>query len=113
MYYETLVEFKQEHPDFIGSKLIYAPRKSSKVDVVERNFKTAIKLHQAFPDFVAGFDLVGQEDIAPPIIDFAERTIALPKNISLFFHAGETNWYGTVDVNLVSRVLCIDSANAK
>lgn len=56
-----------------------------------------------FPDFVIGFDLVGQEDRGRPLIDFADQILTLPPTIKFFFHAGETNWSGQTDDNLVSN----------
>lgn len=103
MYYESLQEFKQEHPDFIGSKFIYAPPKLVPDEMIGKYFKTVAKLNDAFPTFMAGFDLVGEEDKSPSIQSFAERLLALPNNISFFFHAGETKWFGSVDENLVSK----------
>lgn len=51
---------------------------------------------------MAGFDLVGQEDITRPIVEMIEPLLTLPELIHRFFHAGETNWYGTTsDENLV------------
>ena len=81
-----------------------------------------LKLQKNFPEFVAGFDLVGQEDrgnlkehsfliinnkllenfVGRPLIDFAEKLLKYPENINFFFHAGESNWMGTSsDENLV------------
>lgn len=48
-----------------------------------------------------GFDLVGQEDVAPTLVSYAEQILKLPSNIQFFFHAGETNWFGSIDENLV------------
>lgn len=55
-----------------------------------------------FPGFVAGFDLVGQEDVGRRLLEYAEAIMTLPKEMKLFFHAGETNWNGMTDDNLVS-----------
>ena len=58
------------------------------------------------PDFVAGFDLVGQEDLGEPLVKFADKLRMLGQDVQLFFHAGETNWYGTAtDDNLIDAVL--------
>ena len=48
------------------------------------------------PDFFIGFDLVGQEDLGRPLLDFAELLIETRNRTGLkyFFHAGETNWKG-------------------
>ena len=51
------------------------------------------------PDFFIGFDLVGQEDLGRPLIDFAEDLLWAKNHTGLhfFFHAGETNWQGKLD----------------
>ena len=57
---------------------------------------------------VAGFDLVGQEDLGPALKEFLVellRGLSDP-NMSYFFHAGETDWEGTtVDENLIDAIL--------
>lgn len=65
------------------------------------------RLHAKFPEFLAGFDLVGQEDVAPGLISFAEQILKLPSDLKFFFHAGETNWFGSVDENLVIIIIFI------
>lgn len=99
---DVIEKFKEEHPDFIGLKFIYAPRKTKPAAELEKYFKKVVELQQEYPDYMVGFDLVAQEDVSPSIASFAERILKLPHNISLFFHAGETNWYGSTDENLVS-----------
>lgn len=101
LYLEALVEFKQEHPDFVGSKVIFAIRKLS-VEQIAQYFETARRLKEKFPDFVAGFDMVGQEDKAPMLVQYAEHILQLPSEMKLYFHAGETNWFGGVDENMVN-----------
>ena len=72
-------------------------------ETVDAYLKTMLKLHDLFPDFVAGFDLVGQEDLGRPLTDYAEKLLKLPEYIKFFFHAGETNWNGqSSDENVVS-----------
>ena len=48
------------------------------------------------PEFFIGFDLVGQEDLGRPLLDFADQLIEARNRTGLkyFFHAGETNWQG-------------------
>ena len=48
------------------------------------------------PDFFIGFDLVGQEDLGQPLLDFADELIEAKNltDLQYFFHAGETNWQG-------------------
>lgn len=94
-------EFKQEHPDFIGSKVVYAIRKQG-VEESAQLFETAARLKEQFPDVVAGFDMVGQEDKSPMLVQYAKLILQLPSNMKLYFHAGETNWFGSVDENMVN-----------
>lgn len=102
LYVDGLNEYKAENPDFIGSKFIYAPSKAVSESESQTYFEIVRRLHKQFPDFLAGFDLVGQEDSAPDIVDFARNLLKLPEDIKFFLHAGETNWYGSVDDNLVN-----------
>lgn len=107
LYAETLEEFKKENPDFIGSKFVYAPVKNFISN--DTSYLTNIpKLYASYPNFLAGFDLVGQEDTSPMIIDFVDKLLQVPKEINFYIHAGETNWFGSIDENLV----CILRANS-
>ena len=56
----------------------------------------AANLNMEMPNFFIGFDLVGQEDLGRPLIDFAKELIKAKNRTDLeyFFHAGETNWQG-------------------
>lgn len=105
IYVEALNEFKHENPSFIGSKFIYAPLKQVSNETAANYFDVILRLHAKFPHFLAGFDLVGQEDTAPGLVAFAEHILQLPDDINFFFHAGETNWFGSVDENLVTFIL--------
>lgn len=98
---EALNEFKSDNPSFVGGKYIYAPVKIATNESIASYFEIIRRLHTKFPDFVIGFDLVGQEDPSPPLVTFAEHILQLPDDIKFYFHAGETNWYGSIDENLV------------
>jgi adenosine deaminase CECR1 len=61
---------------------------------VDQYVQTAIELIQAHPDYVAGFDLVGQEDKGRPLVEFVNQMFDLRQQIpgiKFFFHAGETS----------------------
>ncbi|KAM8708983.1 hypothetical protein ACLKA7_015881 [Drosophila subpalustris] len=105
--YKTETErFMSKNPNFIGAKIIYAPLRSVEPKVCEEYVQKCIALKTEFPTFLAGFDLVGQEELGRPLIDFVESLLKLPEDINFYFHAGETNWYGTsIDQNLIDAVL--------
>lgn len=64
------------------------------------------KMKDKFPEFIAGFDLVGQEDKGYPLTMYVNELKKLKNDINLYFHAGETNWYGvSTDENLLDAVL--------
>lgn len=121
----------ETHPDFFGSRLIYAPRRAVDDETFKTFLPTLLELQRKFPDFIAGFDLVGQEDhgrgnvlassnfancnirnniffnfAGRPLIEYAEELLKYPENINFYFHAAETNWMGTSsDENLVELQL--------
>lgn len=102
IYVDTLEEFKRANPDFIGSKFVYAPLRLVPDTTMDEYISNVQDLHESYPDFIAGFDLVGQEDMGRPLLDFTEKLLSLPDSIKFFLHAGETNWFGSsVDENLV------------
>lgn len=50
--------------------------------------------------------MVGQEELGRPLREFIPQLLNVSDDIDFFFHAGETNWYGTsVDENLIDAVL--------
>lgn len=74
---------------------------------------TCIETKIAFPDLIAGYDLVGQEDLGRPLADLTPELFYFRKtcaengvNIPFFFHAGETLGDGdSVDENLFDAIL--------
>ena len=90
----------------MGIKLIYAiPRSRSQTELQEsiHQYKQLVSI---YPNFIIGFDLVGQEDTFNPLINKLEELRELTNNTTFFFHAGETNWFGTgSDRNLIDAVL--------
>lgn len=62
IYVDVLKDFKQSHPDFVGSKFIFAPLRGVGDETFDTYLPILQKLMNNFPDFIAGFDLVGQED---------------------------------------------------
>lgn len=108
IYVETLERFKAqpEHKDFIGSRMIYAPLRNTNPEGVLGYIVTLKQIKEKYPDFLAGFDLVGQEDLGKPLNNFIDQLLEVPEDIDFYFHAGETNWFGsTVDENLIDALL--------
>lgn len=67
---------------------------------------TTLEIKRKFPNFFAGFDLVGQEDTGNSLELYAEKLQRMTNEVGFFFHAGETNWYGSkTDRNLLDAVL--------
>ncbi|XP_070150821.1 adenosine deaminase 2 [Polyergus mexicanus] len=98
--------FVRDHPDFLGVKIIYSPRRSINETKLDEYLKTLVQLTEFYPNFVIGFDLVGQEDKGEPLIKFVDKLNAVNPKIKFFFHAGETNWNGvSTDFNLFDALL--------
>jgi adenosine deaminase CECR1 len=94
IYHNITEKFSEEHPDFIGAKLILTAARSNSIETIRKVLNFARCLKEKMPDFVAGFDLVGQEDIGKPLIDFLPILEEAKDDINYYFHGGETNWLG-------------------
>ncbi|XP_033208738.1 adenosine deaminase 2-like [Belonocnema kinseyi] len=102
---DNVERFIEDHPGFHGVKLIYSKNRRVNKQQLNKYLKIYKQIKQAYPSFVAGFDLVGHEDKGPALKTFAEQL--LPETqMQGFFHAGETDWYGLeTDENLIDAVL--------
>jgi adenosine deaminase CECR1 len=75
--------------------------------------KQCIEMKIEFPDLIAGYDVVGQEDLGRPLADLAPELFWFRKacaqegvDIPFFFHAGETLGDGDkIDENLFDAIL--------
>ncbi|CAH0595108.1 unnamed protein product [Chrysodeixis includens] len=106
IYKKVTEKFQKDYPDFFGAKLIYAPLKVLDKPTLHEYIRTAKEIKKLMPDFFAGFDLVGQEDIGAPLRDVVTELCDAGKDLDLFLHAGETNWSGTSsDENLFEAVV--------
>ncbi|ALC46795.1 Adgf-C [Drosophila busckii] len=98
-------KFVRLHPSFVGIKIIFAVWRGSGIDKIRELVQEFIKLQKAYPNFVVGFDLVGQEDKGKPLFEYISVLQDLPPGMR-FFHAGETNWYSaSADINLLDALL--------
>lgn len=108
-YEEVARQFAAEHPDFFGVRVIVTAHRGINVTMLQTVIEEAIELQNEFPDFMAGFDLVGREDSGRPLWNFREP-LSFPAKIGVsmpyFFHAGETDLQGTaVDQNMLDALL--------
>lgn len=109
VFVDVAVDFENTHPDFCGIKYIYAPVRKVTKQTVSEYLTLASDLMESHPDRFVGFDLVGQEDMGEPLVNFAEEIIAAKErdpNLRFFFHAGETDWQGSsTDINVIDALL--------
>lgn len=108
-YQEITNQFKADHPDFFGARIIFTIHRGVNATVMAQVVEEAMKLKRDFPDFMAGFDLVGREDQGNHLWYFRNE-LSLPSDRGLqlpfYFHAGETNLEGSeVDQNLLDALL--------
>ncbi|CAH1735729.1 unnamed protein product [Chironomus riparius] len=99
-------DFKQDHPLFIGVKVIIAILRDYDEHAFDEKVERFLDLRKKYPDLVVGFDLVGQEDLGRPLASYVEKLKNISDNGRFFFHAGETNFFNTdADVNLIDALL--------
>lgn len=106
IYKKVTDEFMQDYPDFLGAKIIYAPLRLADTETVKKYIEIAREIKKKLPNILAGFDLVGQEDLGLPTKEFLPELVEASSELNYFFHAGETNWYGSSsDENLVDAIV--------
>ena len=88
---DLVEDFRREHPLFLGIKLILAIARNSDSSIVESKMNRFIELQKKYPNFMVGFDLVGQEDMGHPLSSYVEKLKQISQNGRFFFHAGETS----------------------
>ncbi|KAG9008047.1 hypothetical protein FRB94_013812 [Tulasnella sp. JGI-2019a] len=99
--------------EFVGAKVIYTTLRFLELDQIDESFDDCIALMKEFPHLIAGYDLVGQEDVyyplryyLPKLLEFQQRIKAEGLSIPFIFHAGETLGDGDkVDENLYDAIL--------
>lgn len=108
-YRDVTARFVAQNPDFFGARVIFTVHRGANAAQMAEAVEEAMKLQSAFPEIMAGFDLVGREDRGRSLWYFrealslpAERGVTLP----YYFHAGETDLQGTeVDLNLLDALI--------
>lgn len=98
--------FKADHPSFLGAKFIYSPSRTINTTKTEEYIKDFQKYSNKYPNFIIGFDFVGFEEKGHALKYFVPLLLNVTNEVKYFFHAGETNWFGTdVDLNLLDAIL--------
>ncbi|XP_060535939.1 adenosine deaminase 2-like [Cylas formicarius] len=104
-FVEVVDEFKADHNGFVGVKFIFNLYRGVDGSTMKAALDQLSYFKRLYPDFIAGFDLVGSEDDGKNLVDFHEELHGATGDVKFFFHAGETNWYGRADLNLADAVL--------
>lgn len=102
----VIERFVNDNPDFVGAKLIGTSGRSSASEKIVEMLNLTNKAKKIFPDLIAGFDLVGMEDKGKPLLEYFTELDAAKHDVDYYFHAGETNWYGSsTDENLIDAII--------
>ncbi|CAE6497098.1 unnamed protein product [Rhizoctonia solani] len=99
--------------DFVGARGIYTTVRGISYDAMVQALDDCLALKAEYPEFLVGFDMVGQEDAGHPLIyflgallDFRAEADKRGLDIPFLFHAGETlDDGGEVDSNLYDALL--------
>lgn len=112
---EEIARFKKspEGEGFWGLTTIWTALRGWPTRLIVENMDYCIMTKMEYPHLIAGFDLVGPEDLGRPLSDLLPELFWFRKqcsqedvNLPFFFHAGETLGDGTdTDNNLFDAVL--------
>ncbi|KIJ35772.1 hypothetical protein M422DRAFT_34557 [Sphaerobolus stellatus SS14] len=99
--------------EFYRARIIYTAARFVSKEELEWYLEDCIALKQKFPHIIAGFDLIGDENMqhpltyhAEPLLRFKERTKELGLDIPFIFHVGQTLGDGNcADQNLFDAIL--------
>ncbi|XP_068247085.1 adenosine deaminase 2-like isoform X4 [Palaemon carinicauda] len=111
VYQKVSEKFLTDHrATYFGTRYIYAPlRRVDNITTIWSYVQLAKRLQQECPNYLAGFDLVGQEDLGLPLKDILDPLLTLSEGdvkVPAFYHAGETTWMGmSTDENLIDALL--------
>ncbi|KAN0140794.1 hypothetical protein V8E53_001238 [Lactarius tabidus] len=109
----TMLKEQGREEAFIGAKVIYTTVRTVSPEEIEWYLEDCITLKQEFPDLIAGFDIVGDENETKPLIDYIKPLLAFKQRVKdlgldlpFLLHAGETlSDGGKADDNLYDALL--------
>ncbi|KAI5462472.1 hypothetical protein BGZ63DRAFT_403696 [Mariannaea sp. PMI_226] len=112
---EEITRFKNspEGQGFWGLTTIWTALRNWPTRLIVETMDNCIATKMVFPHLIAGFDLVGPEDLGRPLSDLLPELFWFRKqcaqegvNLPFFFHAGETLGDGTdTDNNIIDAIL--------
>lgn len=107
------LDFKKDHPEF-SLKLIYTSFKFFDLQQIKKEISTAFDFKIKYPELIAGFDIVAEEDTGNTIAFFKDAWAHKTKlekqhnlSLPLLLHAGESN--SSKNHNILQAI----NANAK
>ncbi|XP_045470044.1 adenosine deaminase 2-like [Harmonia axyridis] len=108
-FFESMLKvekkFKKDHKDFIGARYIHSVYRRISSDDLKKDLEEIILMKAKFPKLIVGLDFVGFEDEGYSLLNFYNDLVSVREKLDFFFHAGETNWFGHTDSNLVDAIL--------
>jgi adenosine deaminase CECR1 len=97
-FQEAAQEIRQKEPAFT-LKIIYTGLRFRSKEDIEDKLVDAFKLRQRYPNFIAGFDLVAEEDQGHSTLYFLEDWMKMDSlqeiygvDMPLYLHDGESDW---------------------
>ncbi|KAH0533199.1 hypothetical protein TsFJ059_001794 [Trichoderma semiorbis] len=112
---EEVAKFKasEEGKGFWGLTLIWTTLRSFETRRIVENMDHCITTKMEFPNLIAGYDVVGPEDLGKPLVNLLPELFWFRKqcaqegvNLPFYFHAGETLGDGSsTDNNLFDAIL--------
>jgi adenosine deaminase CECR1 len=94
-------EYQQAYPNkFSGVRWIACGLRFQDTTDVWNNMMSSLKLRSLLPEWIVGYDLVGEEPTGhttvyflQDFIKFQQQQTALNVSMPFYFHAGESDWY--------------------
>ncbi|KAJ4393581.1 hypothetical protein N0V93_002794 [Gnomoniopsis smithogilvyi] len=113
MIIEEVQKFQETTKGFGGLKIIYCCPRSFSQEKVAYGLRECLEFKKKWPQWIAGFDLVGEESKPQPLKEFVPQFLEFQRNckeakveIPFLFHCGETLETGSeTDENLLDALL--------
>ena len=104
LYQKAVNEIREMHRDF-QLRFIFTRMKQNGSTDLTADLREALRLRKKYPQWVAGFDLVGEEDPLPDLSTCVDAFLNIDKEarklgitLPYYFHAGESNRTNNSDI---------------